>query len=200
MADQKSGQQQPTRGNGGNQNRPAEQSGGQRDIQRSAPGGAELEQARRSGSSLLGMDPFSLLTMSPFALMRRFSEEMDQMLSSSRFAPQIDVAVRDNQLVVHADLPGVKPEDLRVELRNGLLCIEGERRFESESKTGDMYRSERNVGMFRRQIPLPDEIQEDQIKAQFDNGVLEIVAPLTRQRGGGRRIEVQSGSGRKASE
>ena len=196
MADQKPGQQ-PAGGNGGNRPQQGEQ---QRAQPQALQRGSQGQLSRQRGQSLLGVDPFSLLAVSPFALLRRLSEEMDQMFSPATFggfAPQIDVTTTENALIVRADLPGVDKKDLNIEIRDGVLLLEGQRRSEREEKgEGGVYRSERSYGMFRRQIPLPEDVQEDGVKANFDNGVLEITVPLARQRGGGKRIEVQGGGSR----
>ena len=199
MADQKSAQQ-PTGGNGGNRPQQPAQGEPQRSQQQGLERGAQGQLSRQRGQSLLGVDPFSLLAVSPFALLRRFSEEMDQMLSPAGFggfAPQIDVTRKENELIVRADLPGVDKKDINIEIQGGMLLLEGERRSEREQRgEGGVYRSERSYGMFRRQIPLPEDVQEDAVKANFDNGVLEIVIPFARQRSAGKRIEVQGGGSR----
>jgi HSP20 family protein len=72
------------------------------------------------------------------------------------------------------DLPGLKRDDVKVELTEGLLTISGERKEEKEEKREGYYRSERSYGSFFRQIPLPEGAKTDTAKAEFNDGVLEI--------------------------
>jgi HSP20 family protein len=155
------------------------------------------------------MDPFDMSQMSPFALMRRFSEEMDQYFeqlwsgrSESRmapagrelFSPPVEVSERDGQLVVCADLPGLTKDDIHVELTDDALLITGERRSEHEERQGGIFRSERSYGTFRRQIPLPEGVNTDQATATFKDGVLQVTMPAPQRQERGRRIEIQSAS------
>ena len=156
---------------------------------------------------LLSLSPAALMSTSPFAIMRRFTDELDQIFSSfgslsgeqdgafSRtvFAPQIEVQEQDDRLVVRADLPGLSPEDVRVTLVDAAVLIEGERRSEQERNEGGIYRSERSYGAFRRVIPLPTEAKQDEAEARFENGVLEVTLPLDRSRSAGRRLEISNG-------
>lgn len=150
----------------------------------------------------------------PWAMMQRFSEEMDRIfdnfgmgrgfLSSSfgrgqdigrsMWSPQIEVYERDNKLIVCADLPGMKKEDIQIELTDDMLTLQGERRQESEEDTQEGYRrSERSYGSFYRSIPLPEGIDAEKAQASFEEGVLKITVPLpTQQKPQSRRIEVQS--------
>src|SRR5207248_1276083 len=98
---------------------------------------------------------------SPFSLMRRFSEEMDRTFGRflSResggegfWSPAIEVSENDGQLKVHAELPGLQPRDVRVEVTNDQLIIQGERKYEHEEKKKGLYRSERRYGEFYRAI------------------------------------------------
>lgn len=137
---------------------------------------------------------------SPFSLMRRFSEEMDRTLSrffsredtgESFWSPAVEVTETSGQLQVHADLPGLKPEDVRVEVANDKLIIQGERKYEQEEKKKGFYRSERHYGQFYRAIPLPEGASTDQAKARFNNGVLEISLPVPEQKTNRREIPIE---------
>jgi HSP20 family protein len=153
------------------------------------------------------MDPFDMFRMSPFALMRRFSEEMDQyfdQLGAGRrdsgmtaangglFAPPMEVFERDGQLIVRADLPGLTKDDVHVEVTDDALLITGERRSEHEERQGGTFHSERSYGSFRRQIPLPEGVSADQAKASFKDGVLEVSMPAPQRPARGRQIDIQS--------
>jgi HSP20 family protein len=171
------------------------------------------QQSRQSGGKQTGRSrraPFvpSLFALGPFELMRELASEMDQMIaaysgapaagSSERgpgaahtlWVPQVEVFERDNELVVRADLPGIPKEDLRVEITDGMLTIEGERRSEHTEERGNVYRSERVYGTFRRQIPLPEDVNVDEAKVKFRNGVLEVTIPAQGMQSRRRQLEI----------
>jgi HSP20 family protein len=111
---------------------------------------------------------------------------------STRWAPQVDVFERDGNLVVHADLPGVRREDVEVNVENDLLVIRGQRRQEHLEAEGGYRRTERSYGTFLRQIPLPEGVDPEGIEASYDNGVLEVVVPPPEeQRAGRRRVQIR---------
>lgn len=109
------------------------------------------------------------------------------------WSPAIDVEERNGQLEVHAELPGVKPEDVKVELTDDTLIIHGQRKYEREHKAGQAYRSERRYGEFYRAIPLPEGVNAEQAKAHFRDGILQINVPVPQQASKRREIPVQSG-------
>lgn len=114
--------------------------------------------------------------------------------TSSLWYPQIEVAQRGGNLVVCADLPGIRKEDVHLEIHDDYLVLEGERRQESEENQGGVYRSERSYGRFYRTIPLPDGVNPEQVRANFKDGVLEVTVPMpTTEQRQGRRIEIQEG-------
>jgi HSP20 family protein len=165
--------------------------------------------SRRSPSGLFGYDPFwspsEFFSGSPFSLMRRFAEHMDQAFrgdwesgfggQQGTWFPAVDVAERDNRLVVRADLPGMSRDDVKVELLENSLVIHGERRNEHEEEKGGYRRTERRYGSFYRTIPLPEGAQADQARAEFRDGVLEVSVPMSathQQRG--RQIPIEAGT------
>jgi HSP20 family protein len=93
------------------------------------------------------------------------------------WAPQVEVRQHGDKVVVRADLPGVKKEDLHVEIDNDVLTLSGERRAEHEEKGDGFYRSERSYGEFYRAIALPEGANPDQCEASFKDGVLEVTLP-----------------------
>jgi HSP20 family protein len=134
-------------------------------------------------------------TRDPFALLRQMTSELDRAFedwpsfrwpSLSQFAtsesaawsPKIDVFERDNRLVTRVDLPGMKKEDVSVEVTDGHLALCGERKHEKEEKKDNVYRSERDYGSFYRAVPLPDGVKLEDVKATFADGVLEVSVPL----------------------
>ncbi len=142
---------------------------------------------------------------SPFALFRRLSDDMDRLFFGGgqglgsfggvgmRFMPNVDVEERDDKILVRADLPGVNPDDFRVDIEDDSLVLQGERRNVREETRGGIRRSERSYGSFRRVIPLPQGANLEAADARFENGVLEIEIPL-QQQSKTRRLEVHSGS------
>jgi HSP20 family protein len=114
----------------------------------------------------------------------------------SYWAPQMEVFQRGNDMVVRADLPGVRPDDVQIDIEDGVLTISGERRQENEQQQEGYFRSERSYGTFVRSIALPEGVNEDQVNARFDHGVLEVDIPMPdQQRSRGRRVQIQSSVG-----
>jgi HSP20 family protein len=131
----------------------------------------------------------------PFALLRQMTSELDRAFEdmpsfrwpsvgflsapeTMAWSPKIDVFERDNRLVTRVDLPGMKKEDVTVEVTDGHLALSGERKRETEEKKDNVYRSEREYGSFYRAIPLPDGIKLEDVKATFADGVLEVSIPV----------------------
>ena len=85
---------------------------------------------------------------------------------------------KDNRLVTRVDFPGLKKEDVKVEVTDGHLALSGERKRETEEKKDTFYRSEREYGSFCRTVPLPEGVKLEDIKATFADGVLEVSVPL----------------------
>jgi HSP20 family protein len=122
----------------------------------------------------------------PLKLMRRLSQEMDRALADKGFGdsqepswrPAIEVKRDKDRLLVHAELPGLNGEDVKVTVTGDLLEIEGERKLESDEKHQGFIHSERSYGRFYRAIPMPDGANAEQAEAQFANGMLEISIPV----------------------
>jgi HSP20 family protein len=95
--------------------------------------------------------------------------------------PSTDVYEKDGNLVVKAELPGMKKEDIEVTLDQGDLVIRGERKAESEVTEEDYYRLERSYGSFYRRLPLGFHVTAEQIAASYHDGVLEVRIPKPKQ-------------------
>jgi HSP20 family protein len=137
----------------------------------------------------------------PFGFMVRFNEEFDRFFNDigllrrrpdlgwlvprtfaeaapAMWSPQIEIVEKEGKLMVKADLPGVKRDDVKVEIRDNLLVLRGERKDEREEKKEGFYRSERSYGSFLRSIPLPKGTDVDSATAMFRDGVLEITIDI----------------------
>lgn len=126
---------------------------------------------------------------SPF---RRLTREMERWTGDAGFSPAVETLQRRDQFVVRADLPGMKKNDITVQVTDDALTIEGERRSEHEEQREGFYRSERSYGSFCRTVPLPEGAIADSAKASFENGVLEIVMQAPpKEVARGRRLDIK---------
>lgn len=129
--------------------------------------------------------PFSsLLSASPLSLMKRFTDEFDRMFGSfvpkgemELWAPPLEVKHKEGNFIVLAELPGIAKEDIKVEVIEESLVIEGEKKHVKEEKGEGYYRTERAYGKFYRSIPLPKGAKTDLVKAELTNGILKVVIP-----------------------
>lgn len=131
--------------------------------------------------------------------LRRFLGEWPTgMLGGSQsFVPPVEVVTRDEDLVVRAELPGIDPEqDVDITVHDGVLEIRGERRREENTNGNAYFRQETVYGAFRRRIALPESVDPDQIKATYQQGILEVVIPKAVTLPEVKRIPVQSGERR----
>ena len=156
-------------------------------------------------------DPFSLLRDVTSQFERMFDEGnwptfrwpaafTTTMTDDLAFKPAIDVFEKDGRLVTKIDLPGMKKEDVKVEVSDGYLAISGERKSEIEERKDAFYRCEREYGSFYRAVPLPEGVKLEDVQATFNEGVLEVsvllpakIAPEPR------RVEIQTPSPAKAA-
>jgi HSP20 family protein len=156
----------------------------------------------------LDVNPYAGMMGSPVSMMRRMFNDMERMFESSDLAeqgelgdlgldwiPRIDVRRRDDRLVIRADLPGISPDQVRIHAQDDSIVIEGEREEVRDDRNEDTWQSERIYGRFRRVIPLPDGAQPENAQARFENGVLEVMLPVSETHSRGRRIEIQGASG-----
>ncbi len=144
----------------------------------------------------------SVFGMNPFALMRQFTDDMDRMFTApTRLAtatgawmPAIEVKEKDGKLLITAELPGLKKEDVKVRLEGDTLIVEGERKEEKEENRKGFFHSERSYGKFYRAMALPEGAKVDLTAAQFNNGVLEITIPTPEVKTKIKEIPVLEGS------
>lgn len=93
------------------------------------------------------------------------------------WAPAVDILEKDNEIVLRADIPGIDPKDVDIEVQNGTLTLKGERKFESDVKEEDYRRVERVYGSFARSFTLPRTVDSDKVEAEYRNGVLQLSLP-----------------------
>ncbi len=111
---------------------------------------------------------------------KRFSDIMDEFFNEAvhngggSFVPGIDISETDEQFLITAEIPGVKKEDIDINLENGQLTISGQRSFKDEEEGKTFHRVETKFGSFRRSFRLPDNIDEDSIDASYKNGLLNV--------------------------
>jgi HSP20 family protein len=101
--------------------------------------------------------------------------------ATRRWIPAMDLAETKDAFVLRADLPGLRPEDVKIELENRVLSVSGERRAEHASEDAGYRRVERSFGAFRRTLTLPAGVDPATITAAFDNGVLTVTVPKPEQ-------------------
>jgi HSP20 family protein len=120
-------------------------------------------------------DPFGDLG----ELRGRFDRMFDELDGRRRsWTPAIDVEREDGQVVVRADVPGFKPEDVKIEVSDDVLTISGEHQESDEQKDKNYVRRERRYGSFARSVALPPGVDAKQIKATTHDGVVELTIPL----------------------
>lgn len=153
----------------------------------------------------------------PFSVMRRISDEMDRLFEgfgfgrgafggepgwqgaltggaeqgASLWSPHLEMFERGGKLVVTADLPGVKKEDVKVEVDQDAITLQGQRRQEQTTQDRGYYRSERSYGSFYRTIPLPEGADPATATATFRDGVLEIALQAPQKRSSTRSLEIK---------
>jgi HSP20 family protein len=131
-----------------------------------------------------------------FGFGRRSTSPFSRESAISAWAPDIDVFQKNNELTIRADLPGLKREDVTVDITDDSVTIQGSRKHEHEEEREGYYRSERGYGSFCRVIPLPEGAITEQAKANFKDGVLEVTVPAP-PASKGRRVEIGETAGKK---
>lgn len=132
--------------------------------------------------SLVRWNPFRELEDMQSRLNRLFGDAPfprmgEDSMSFSGWSPAVDVQETDKEYLIKADLPDVKKEDVKVELLDGALTIEGERQQEKEEKGKKFHKIEREYGKFLRRFALPSEVDRSKVQAEFKNGVLNVHLP-----------------------
>ncbi|EKD56111.1 MAG: hypothetical protein ACD_58C00296G0003 [uncultured bacterium] len=132
--------------------------------------------------------PRGLMPWRPFGLSRFFDEDVDDelmtdipLIRSSMNVPAVNVFEKGNNVIIEMQLPGIKEEDVKIEVADDHVAIMGERKQEKEDKEKNYYRKEVSYGSFTRVIPLPVKVNSDNAEAIFDNGMLSVSLPKAEQ-------------------
>jgi HSP20 family protein len=107
----------------------------------------------------------------------------------AQWRPTVDIYEKGGEMVVHAEIPGVKKEDISLEMNDNVMTIKGKRTTEEEVDEDGYYRKERHFGSFQRSIPLSEAVDVEQVKAAYRDGVLEVRIPQS-EATGMRRITI----------
>jgi HSP20 family protein len=131
----------------------------------------------------------SLARLDPFAELASLSDQMNRVfrnvrssqerspeeyLVSSGFAPPVDVYEDEHNITLKIEVPGIDEKDIDVRMENSVLTVHGERKFEKEEKEENFHRVERQYGSFTRSFTLPSTVDPDQVRANYDKGILRI--------------------------
>jgi HSP20 family protein len=148
--------------------------------------------------AIVRYDPFRDLRTLQEEVNRLFSTNMtrafdDEGIGRGAWAPSVDIYENKDQIVLEAELPGMKQEDFDLSIENNVLTLRGERKFEKTDETDNYHRVERSYGAFTRSFTLPQTVSAEGANAEYNNGVLRVTLPK-REETKARRIQV-SGTG-----
>jgi HSP20 family protein len=181
--------------------RPNEQQG--QSVQRSSSG-ADISRRQRSPLFGIGLAPDQLFSTNPISLMQRMTEEMSRLIqefglerddgSRTDWSPAIEVTQRDGKYSVRAELSGLAPSDVKVEVAKDTIILQGERKLEHEEKDEGVLRTERQYGFFYRSIPLPEGADVERASARLHDGILEVTIPVPQRKEERRAIPIETKS------
>lgn len=150
----------------------------------------------------------SIVKYDPFRDLRTLQDEMNRLFTGSlsrsgsgqddeimrgAWAPSVDIFENKDQIVLEADLPGMKPEDVEISIENNVLTLHGERKFEKKDESDNFHRVERSYGSFTRSFTLPPTVTSENANAEFENGMLRLTL-AKREEAKPRRIEIKAGA------
>jgi HSP20 family protein len=186
------GQNVPVRQQSSQQNVPARQEQTRGELQRSP---WQLMRDPFAMMREMFRDPFGDFYRNPFGMMRdMFREPMG--MQGADFNPQIEVRETTEAFLIKADMPGIKKDDIEINLHGSRLTISGKREQEHEEKSGDqIYAYERSFGSFTRAFTLPDTVDTEHITSELKEGVLSLVIP---KKASSQPRKIQIGAGSKA--
>ena len=148
--------------------------------------------------AIVRYDPFRDLRTLQEEVNRLFSTNMtrafdDEGIGRGAWAPSVDIYENKDQIVLEAELPGMKQDDFDLSIENNVITLRGERKFEKTDETDNYHRVERSYGAFTRSFTLPQTVSAEGATAEYNNGVLRVTLPK-REETKARRIQV-SGTG-----
>ena len=128
----------------------------------------------------------TLVKWTPWQELENMNRQLSHLLDDSplgtageagQWAPRVDIRETDDALLVQAELPGIDKKDVQLEVKDGVLTLSGERRYEKDVKEENVHRVERAYGSFSRSFSLPSNVDADKVDAKMKNGVLEVRLP-----------------------
>ena len=146
----------------------------------------------------------------PFRDLRSLQDERNRLFSGTfsrgnqdevlrgAWSPQVDIFENKNEIVIEAELPGMKAEDVNISIENNILTLHGERKFEKKDEQDNFHRVERSYGSFTRSFTLPPTVSSENANAEFENGVLRLTL-AKREEAKPRRIEIKANGGQTQS-
>ena len=120
--------------------------------------------------------------------------ERDEEMNLGAWIPPVDIVEEKDRILLTAELPGFKDNDIQIQMEGGVLTLRGERKSEAEKEGRTFHRMERSYGQFVRSFTLPNNVDRENVKASFADGLLEIELPK-REEARPRQIKIGSGSG-----
>jgi HSP20 family protein len=127
---------------------------------------------------LTRFEPFRELTTLQDRMNRLFRDTYgdgrDEALTTSNFAPPVDVYEDEHNITLKVEVPGIEEKDIDVRIENNTLTVHGERKFEKEEKEENFRRVERQYGSFTRSFTLPTTVDADKVQAHYDKGILKV--------------------------
>jgi len=131
-------------------------------------------------------DPFGELSNLQKSMNSLFEETLpstrkEKDLNLGTFYPAVDIHEGDKEITLKAELPGIKKEDVHIDVNDGVITLRGERKFEKEDKKENYHRIERSYGSFHRSFTLPSTVDVEKIKAKYKDGILEATLPKTEE-------------------
>lgn len=105
----------------------------------------------------------------------------EEELNSAIFYPAVDIHEGDKAIAIKAELPGIKKDDVHIDVHDGVITLKGERKFEKEDNKENYHRIERSYGSFFRSFTLPSTVDVEKINATYKDGILEVTIPKTEE-------------------
>jgi len=144
--------------------------------------------------NLVTWDPYRELASMPDRFQRLFRRDREEEISLGAWIPPVDIMEDKDRILLTAELPGFRENDIEIQMEGGVLTIRGERKSEAEKEGRKYHRVERVYGQFVRSFTLPNNVDRERIKATFNRGILGIEMPKSEQ-ARPRQIKISGGDG-----